>query len=156
MDRSLISVILPAYNAESTIERSLDSLLAQTCTDFEVVIINDGSTDRTSEIAQRYVERNPRIRLIHQENRGCCGARNTGLRESKGEWVCFVDADDYVEKEFIEVFHQAATTGRVDCVVTNFAFQFPSGRNITYPFKPPVAVMTGEDALKKTFKILSP
>lgn len=88
----MISVIIPLYNKEQIIEKSLKSVLSQDYDDFEVVIVNDGSTDRSAEIVKRIDD--SRIRLIEQENGGPSKARNTGVKNAKGDWIVFLDADD--------------------------------------------------------------
>ena len=88
----MISVIIPLYNKEPIIERSLQSVLSQDYDDFEVVVVNDGSTDRSADIVRSIND--PRIRLIEQENGGPSKARNTGTKNAKGEWILFLDADD--------------------------------------------------------------
>ena len=88
----MISVIIPLYNKEPIIERSLQSVLSQDYDDFEVVVVNDGSTDRSADIVRSIND--PRIRLIEQENGGPSKARNTGTKNARGEWIVFLDADD--------------------------------------------------------------
>ena len=90
----LISVIIPAYNIDQYLSETLDSVLAQTYSHFEIVIVNDGSTDRTLEIAQEYAAKDDRIRVISQPNQGVSLARNHGIRETTGEFVAFLDGDD--------------------------------------------------------------
>jgi glycosyltransferase involved in cell wall biosynthesis len=90
----LISVIIPAYNIDKYLAESLDSVLAQTYPHFEVIIVNDGSTDRTLEIAQEYAAKDDRIRVVSQLNQGISGARNHGIRETTGELLAFLDGDD--------------------------------------------------------------
>lgn len=97
-----ISVIIPVFNVEHYIERCLNSLLQQTITDFEIVIVDDGSTDRTREICEQYQKYDDRIRIIGQKNMGVAIARNVGLKMARGEWISFVDADDYVENYYLE------------------------------------------------------
>ena len=87
-----ISIIVPTYNVERYIRQTLDAMLAQTFQDFELIVVDDGSTDQTREIVRSYA---PRVRLIEQSNQGVCAARNRGLRESTGEFVCFSDHDDF-------------------------------------------------------------
>lgn len=87
-----VSVIIPAYNAITYLPASLDSILAQTYTDFEVIIVNDGSTDGTAEWVEQLT--NPRVKLISQTNQGNCAARNTGIAHARGEYIAFLDADD--------------------------------------------------------------
>ena len=97
-----VSVIIPCYNAERYLEACLASVLAQTMKDFEVLVINDGSGDGSLSIARRAAERDARVRVFHQENRGVCAARNKGLEEARGEFVTFVDADDLLEPIALE------------------------------------------------------
>ncbi|MCI6329049.1 MAG: glycosyltransferase [Bacteroidales bacterium] len=96
MSNPKISVIIPVYNAESTLRRCVDSVLAQTFTDFECLLINDGSKDKSGEICDEYATRDSRIRVFHQENSGPSAARNLGLTLAEGQYVLFQDADDYL------------------------------------------------------------
>lgn len=89
-----ISVIVPVYNTEPYLHRCLDSILAQTFTDFELLLIDDGSTDRSGMICDEYAAKDKRVRVFHKENDGVSSARNVGLDNARGEWVAFVDADD--------------------------------------------------------------
>lgn len=89
-----VSVVIPAYNASQDLPETLKSVLQQTFTDFEILIVDDGSTDSTVDVARRYVESDSRVRLISQPNQGVSVARNTGLQESIGEFVALLDADD--------------------------------------------------------------
>jgi len=94
-----LSVVVPVYNVEEFLEPCLDSLLAQTFTDYEVVMVDDGSTDGSAAIAQRYVDRDPRLKLVHQENGGLSKARNTGTDHATGELLVFLDSDDMLLPE---------------------------------------------------------
>lgn len=114
-----ITVIIPVYNGENTIERCIDSVLGQTYPELEVVIVNDGSEDRTSEICQRYEKQDQRVRLLTKENAGVSAARNTGLDHASGKYVLFVDADDYIEQDMVRILYENITyekhTGLVIC-----------------------------------------
>lgn len=90
----LISVVIPCYNSQSTISETLDSVLAQTYTNYEVIVVDDGSTDTSAFILDKYQNTNPKIQIVYQENRGLPGARNTGIANSKGELIAILDADD--------------------------------------------------------------
>ena len=96
MSNPKISVIIPVYNAESTLRRCVDSVLAQTFTDFECLLINDGSKDKSGEICDEYAAKDSRIRVFHKENGGPSAARNFGLNQAIGQYVIFQDADDYL------------------------------------------------------------
>lgn len=92
----LASIIVPSYNVAATLAETLTALLAQTCPDFEIIIVDDGSTDETAQIADRFLI-DPRVRLVQQRNRGLAGARNTGIAASRGGYIGFCDADDIWE-----------------------------------------------------------
>ena len=98
--KPIVSVVIPLYNKENEIQRAIQSVLAQTYSDFEVIVINDGSTDNSLEQAQQI--RDPRIRIISQENQGVSSARNNGVAMAKFEWIAFLDADDEWYPEFLE------------------------------------------------------
>ena len=100
------SVIIPAYNSAAFLPQTLDSLLMQTMPGFEVVIVNDGSVDNTQEIIDRYCAKDARFRCITQENAGVSAARNNGLAAATGDYVTFLDADDYYDKNTLAAFHR--------------------------------------------------
>ncbi len=97
----MISVVVPLYNCEKCIKKCIESILAQTYTEFEFLIINDGSTDNSLEICREFAKKDSRIRIITQENSGVSVARNRGIEEAKGEYITFVDADDYICPEML-------------------------------------------------------
>lgn len=99
----LVSVIVPVYNVEKYLVRCLDSIVGQTYRNLEIILVNDGSTDNSGEICRQYAERDARIRLFTQENQGLSAARNTGLDHMNGEYIVFVDSDDYISIHFVEI-----------------------------------------------------
>ena len=99
----MISVIIPVYNAEPYLARCIDSVLASACVGFEIILVNDGSTDRSPEICSGYAEQDSRVRFVSQENQGVSAARNRGLGEALGEWVVFLDADDFISDDFLDM-----------------------------------------------------
>ena len=101
----LISIIVPVYNAEKFLPACVESLLGQTYGRLEVILVNDGSKDGSAALCDTYAARDSRVRVIHQENRGVSAARNAGLDQAAGTYVAFVDADDYVEPDFLERLH---------------------------------------------------
>ena len=102
MEKELISVIVPCYNVSNFIEDCYISLKNQTYENFEVIFVNDGSKDDTLQKIKTYCEDNARFRYVDQENKGLSGARNTGIAESKGKYLCFIDSDDAVSPRFLE------------------------------------------------------
>lgn len=96
----LLSIIIPVYNAADTLERCLESVRVQQMQDYEVLLINDGSVDASGELCGSLAARDARIRVFHQENAGASAARNTGLANARGEWVCFIDADDLIQGDY--------------------------------------------------------
>lgn len=103
-----ISVIVPVYNVENKIRRCIDSILAQTFTDFELILVDDGSPDNSGVICDEYAKKDSRIRVIHQENKGASAARNTGINEANGKYIGFVDSDDYVDSNFLKTLYDLA------------------------------------------------
>ncbi len=106
MDK-LISVAIPVYNGETTLRKCVDSILAQTYENIEVILVNDGSTDRSGDICRRYEQIDPRVKVISKENGGLSSARNAGIDKSCGEYIFFIDSDDWIEPEFLSALYYA-------------------------------------------------
>lgn len=98
----MVSIIVPVYNVEKYLDKCIDSILDQTFTDFELLLVNDGSTDNSGNICDEYAKKDNRIRVFHQENNGVSSARNKGLRVANREWITFIDSDDDVAPRYIE------------------------------------------------------
>lgn len=114
MSGPLISLIIPVYNVQDYLEECLDSVLLQDYENFEVVAVNDGSTDNSREILENYERRDSRIRVIDQRNKGLAGARNTGVAAACGDYIAFVDSDDYVTSEYLSAMAANAITHDAD------------------------------------------
>ncbi len=106
-----ISIIVPVYRAEPYLPDCLDSILSQTFSDFEVILVDDGSPDNCLAICREYAARDSRISVIHQENQGQAAARNHALAQARGQWVCFVDSDDLIHPQMAERLYHAAADG---------------------------------------------
>ena len=106
----LISVIVPIYNIKEYLERCIDSILAQTYQNIEVLMVDDGSTDGTSELVDKIALKDSRIRVFHKENGGSSSARNLAMTEAKGQYFSFIDSDDYIEPDMMEKLYQAIQT----------------------------------------------
>lgn len=132
-----ISVIVPVYNAELCIARCVDSLLAQTFTDFELLLIDDGSTDKSGELCDKYAKKDNRITVIHKSNSGAAAARNTGIKAAKGDYIGFADSDDYVLDNYLEKLIKTAENNSADIVVCNYFSVTENGKpnKIKHGFK---------------------
>lgn len=114
------SVIIPVYNSEKNIERCIDSVLAQSFIDFELILVDDGSSDNGGKICDKYAEMDKRIIVIHQKNQGVSSARNMGLERAQGQYIVFIDSDDFVEKDILLNLNQADA----DLVLVGFSDYF--------------------------------
>lgn len=125
------SVIIPMYNAQSYISQCVESLLCQTLKDFELVIVDDGSTDESGMIVRRYMENDNRIRLISQPNGGQSKARNCGLCESKGEYIIYLDSDDFILKDdFLSKVKGRIEAASADVVMYRYAKYYDAGQRL--------------------------
>lgn len=115
-----ISIIVPVYKVEQYLHKCLDSILAQTFTDWECILIDDGSPDNSGKICDEYAQKDSRFRVIHQENAGVSAARNAGLNAALGEWIGFVDSDDWIEPETYETALNAANKYCADIIQWGF------------------------------------
>jgi len=118
-----ISVIVPVYKTEKYIRRCIDSILAQTFADFECIVIDDGSPDDCPVICDEYAEKDSRIIVIHQKNKGVSAARKAGLDIARGEWIGFVDSDDWLERDMIEKMYQKAVSENYDMIVCDYFYE---------------------------------
>ena len=102
-----ISIIVPVYNVENYLERCVESILKQTYTNFELLLINDGSTDQSGDLCDQLASKNENIKVFHLENAGVSNARNVGIQNSTGEWITFVDSDDFITPDYLETLISA-------------------------------------------------
>ena len=145
MGNPLISVIVPIYNAESYLRNCLDSIIYQTFTDFEAILINDGSTDHSLEIIEEYSVKDPRFRCIIKQNEGVAATRQRGLDEAKGGYIIHCDPDDTVSPHWLEKLHAKITEGNADMVICDFAWIYKGGRQYNDIQKP--TSLTANDTL---------
>jgi glycosyltransferase involved in cell wall biosynthesis len=111
----MISIIVPVYNTEKYLDQCIQSILSQTYTDFELLLIDDGSTDSSGAICDRYAEQDSRVRVFHKPNGGVSSARNLGLDNAKGEWVTFCDSDDWVYDYWLQNFADSSDDVDIVC-----------------------------------------
>ncbi|MDE7478361.1 MAG: glycosyltransferase family 2 protein, partial [Lachnospiraceae bacterium] len=113
MNDPLISVIVPVYNVEKYVMRCIESILAQTYTNLEILLVDDGSTDASGKICDELAKKDVRIRIIHKENGGPSDARNVGIQEARGEYYLFVDSDDWISENLLESMLPLTEEGEV-------------------------------------------
>lgn len=120
MNNELISIIVPIYNTEKYLHQCLDSIINQTYTNFEVLLVNDGSTDSSGMICQEYVENDSRFRYFEKDNGGVASARNLGLERSGGAYITFIDSDDWVEPNYLDVLYTALKENDTDVAISTY------------------------------------
>lgn len=121
MNNIKVSVIIPVYNSKQYLKQCLDSVVNQTLKDIEIIIVNDGSTDNSIEIIQDYSNNCKNIKVINKQNEGCYKARNVGLETAKGEYIAFLDSDDYIEFNMYEKLYSKAKETDADIVSSNYS-----------------------------------
>lgn len=122
-----VSIIIPAYNVENYIERCVQSCIAQTFKNIEIIIVNDGSTDKTLNILYKLKDKDNRIVIINQKNSGSMEARKSGWKIARGKYILFVDGDDYINKNTIEVLYKNASENDYDIVCYKFFIEYKNG-----------------------------
>jgi glycosyltransferase involved in cell wall biosynthesis len=146
----LISIIVPVYNVGPFLKECLDSILGQTYQNLEIILIDDGSTDDSKNIIDAYAKKYKNIKAIHQKHQGVSSARNAGIVNVSGEWVSFIDPDDYVKKDFIENLHNVVTQNKADISSCGFeSFSEDGGilkKSSDWPSKP----LSGYEAINES------
>lgn len=143
-----ISVIVPVYRVEKYLPACIDSILNQTFTDFELILVDDGSPDRCPEICDETAKRDARVRAIHQANQGLSAARNAGIEAAHGAWLSFVDSDDFLAPDFLETLHDAAVRAGADCALCGVQLTDEAGQKIGQPLSVADGVRTGRSILE--------
>ena len=143
-----ISVIVPVYRVEKYLPACIDSILNQTFTDFELILVDDGSPDRCPEICDETAKRDARVRAIHQANQGLSAARNAGIEAAHGAWLSFVDSDDFLAPDFLETLHDAAVRAGADCVLCGVQLTDEAGQKIGQLLSVADGMRTGRSILE--------
>lgn len=120
MKNDIISIIIPFYNAEQYIGKCIESITNQTYSNLEIILINDGSTDKSLNIVNEFSQMDDRIKIINKQNEGVSSARNEGLKNATGNYICFVDSDDYIEKDCLQILYNKIKSTDSDIVRANF------------------------------------
>lgn len=152
-----ISVIIPVYNVEPYIRQCLDSIVNQTYQNLEIIIIDDGSPDQCGEICDEYAEDDGRIQIIHKGNEGLCAARNDGIKAATGDWITFVDSDDWLDVDYYERMADALTNSEADILCSQGCIIETSQRSAElHTFEEPGEIKKGNDINTLLCKILVP
>lgn len=125
---ALVSVVVPVYQSEAYLDRCVESILGQTYKNLEIILVDDGATDRSPKICDGYAKKDPRVRVIHKENGGVSSARNAGFEIMTGDYLLLVDADDYIHLHMVEDLLEAVLKGRADMAICGFEFVYEDGR----------------------------
>lgn len=125
-----ISVIVPVYNVELYLEECLQSIIGQSYQNLEIILVDDGSTDKSPQMMQEFAERDSRIQIITQANSGASSARNNGISKATGEYILFVDSDDFIENDAVEVFYRRTIETQSDITIGNLRYYYPNGYKI--------------------------
>lgn len=150
MDR--VSVIIPVYNSESTIDKCVQSVLSQTYSNIEIILVDDGSTDKSGEICRKYERRYSNVIYMYQQNQGVSAARNNGIQNATGKWIAFVDSDDYIDNQMYEKMLKRISETESDvCICGYFVV---SGENVKQIMPEFPATLSHQDALKKYVPLL--
>jgi len=156
--KAKVSAIVPVYNVEMYLEECLDSIVKQTFNDIEIILVNDGSTDRSPEIMKLYASKDSRITVLNQPNSGVSAARNTGIEHASGEYILFVDSDDMIVPDAIEKLYRKADETGAELVIGNTLYCYPDGRqSALHPFSRNEtlnngSLRTGEEAYTELMK----
>ena len=147
----MISVIMPVYNSEKYLHACIDSVLAQTYKDFELLLVDDGSTDRSGEICDEYEKNDPRVKVFHIENSGSSAARNYGIDRAKGDYLGFIDSDDEIEPDMYEFLYELLKKENADMSMCGLADIY--GGKVVNPVSEPVyKVMNDSESIRTVFE----
>lgn len=147
-DNPLISVIIPVYKVESYLNRCVDSVLNQSYKNIEILLVDDGSPDKCGEICDQYAEKYGNVKVIHQKNQGLSAARNTGIREAEGEFLGFVDSDDFIEEDMYQVLLQNIISSNADIAIGGIIDCYEETGKMYAQFDGEVNVYNGNEAIK--------
>ena len=126
----MVSIIVPIFNTYKYLNRCVESLIRQNYSDIECILVDDGSVDGSSELSDEYASRDSRIKIIHQVNKGLSAARNVGIEAATGDYIAFVDSDDFVSEDYIEKLVKRADREKADIVICNYKFVDDNGSDI--------------------------
>ena len=152
-NKSLVSLIVPVYNAEEFLDECMDSVSNQSYKNIEIILVNDGSTDGSAVKCDNYVANDKRVKVVHQTNRGVSGARNVGIDMAVGKYVCFIDADDAIHKDFVKTLYDDMIGYDTNLTTTAKDVAFSKESILSSPVKSGVvSVLSVEDTFRGLYK----
>ncbi len=151
MNNNKVSIIMPVYNVSEKLNKSLNSLINQTYSNIEILLINDGSTDNSGEVCDKYAQNDNRIKVVHKKNGGVSSARNIGLEIATGKYIMFVDSDDYTDEKSCEVMVKAIEKYDVDMVVSSYNTVY-NGKVVKHIC--PEKVYNSVESMKDDFRLI--
>ena len=146
----LISVIVPVYNVEKYLRKCVDSVLSQTYTNLEIILVDDGSTDNSGKICDEYALKDPRIIVIHKQNGGLSSARNCGMKKAIGRFYAFVDSDDWIENIFIETLYNTLCKFKTQIACVGY-YNVKEGKMIAKQIAANPSIISSQQALQQSF-----
>ena len=150
MNKELISIVIPVYNVENYLEKCLNSVINQTYKNLEIIVVNDGSTDKSGDICDKYSEIDKRIKVIHKKNGGLSDARNAGINVAKGKYIGFVDSDDYIDKEMYNIMYNNIMVNKANICIVNRYYVFPDGTKLLrYKIEDDIKIMNNLEAIEE-------
>lgn len=148
----LISLLVPIYNVASYVDRCVGSLVNQTYSNLEILLVDDGSTDGSGALCDEWVKKDSRIHVVHKENGGLSDARNAGIKRAAGAYLAFIDGDDYIAPEYCEKLYQALAAHDADISLCNICYEWADGRRKDY--EPPHGTREGVCTVKEVLQVL--
>ena len=140
-----VSIIVPVYQVEKYIRQCVDSILAQTFTDFELILVDDGSKDQSGHICDEYAKKDQRVKVIHQKNSGAATARNSGMDKATGSYFTFIDGDDYIAPTMLECLHKTIVDEDADIAACNYLYFFEDDEKKNFSTNHPLEVLSGAE-----------
>ena len=141
----MLSIIIPVYNAEKYLKECINSVLRQKLEDYEVILVDDGSTDSSLKICRSYESKNSRVKVLHQTNQGVSSARNSGIKQANGDWLTFIDSDDVIDDTFFLQFNKSPKS--CDLIVGQYK-GFTNNGNYIIEKEIPKGIYEGENCIK--------
>lgn len=154
--KELISVIVPVYNVKQYLQRCVDSILEQSYQTFELILVDDGSTDGSSELCDECATKDPRVKVIHKENAGVSAARNDGMDLAQGTYLAFIDGDDWIEADYLKKLVQAIVENDADEAAGGFKYAYEAGNSKQSPICDQLEILSNREALDQAMDPVRP